>query len=449
MQNILGRRAVVIGSGIGGLSAAAVLVGYFEEVVILERDEIAPFIQSRPGTPQDRHPHGLLAGGLKTLDEILPGFRRGLAAAGAVSVNIAREIRIENPAIGAFPRRDFGLSLLFASRPLIEAVLRGRVLAFGNVSLWPRCRVVEIVEENRAVCGVRYDSGPARSQTLDCDLVVDASGRAGPTLLLLDALGWQRPEATEVRLEIGYSTAIVRFDARERPEWKVVVSEPNPPGSALKAVFVPLEGDRWYLTIADRRAVPRLESWDDFSEACSQLNMPTLSRLLRHAQPIETGRHFVFPGNRWNQFERLDTLPRGVLPIADSLCRLSPSYGQGMTSAVRQARLLLDALNGATAEPDPIAAAQAVFMRDVPAVIHAPWRMASGVDLAFPEARGKRPEHFEEHRRFQSMLVRAAVEDPVVHRAMVEVGQLLQPPTLFEEPHIRERIEMWSAKAAT
>jgi hypothetical protein len=55
------------------LSAAGVLARHFEEVVILERDNLPASAVSRSGTPQDRHPHGLLAGGLRALDEIFPG----------------------------------------------------------------------------------------------------------------------------------------------------------------------------------------------------------------------------------------------------------------------------------------------------------------------------------------------------------------------------------------
>ena len=61
----LGKRAVVIGAGMGGLTAAGALAQYFERVDILERDQLAATVRSRSGTPQDRHPHGLLAGGLR------------------------------------------------------------------------------------------------------------------------------------------------------------------------------------------------------------------------------------------------------------------------------------------------------------------------------------------------------------------------------------------------
>ena len=78
----LGGRAVVIGAGMGGLAAAGALAKYFERVDILERDRLTASIGSRSGTPQDRHPHGLMAGGLRALDQIFPGFESGLTAAG-------------------------------------------------------------------------------------------------------------------------------------------------------------------------------------------------------------------------------------------------------------------------------------------------------------------------------------------------------------------------------
>src|ERR1700759_5064600 len=68
----LGRRALVIGAGIGGVSGARAWSQSFERVDILERDRLTASAGSRSGTPQDRHPHGLLAGGLRALDQIFP-----------------------------------------------------------------------------------------------------------------------------------------------------------------------------------------------------------------------------------------------------------------------------------------------------------------------------------------------------------------------------------------
>jgi hypothetical protein len=65
---------------------------------------------------------------------------------------------------------------------------------------------------------------------------------------------------------------------------------------------------------------------------------------------------------------------------------------------------------------------------------------------AFPKTRGERPENFEKDQQFEAALFRAVVADPIVHRAMIEVGQLLQPQSLFHGPHIKQRIEAASAK---
>src|SRR5215831_14203379 len=84
MTGLLGQRALVLGAGIGGLSIAGVLASCFERVEVLERDLLAGSPGSRTGTPQDRHPHALLAGGLRALDELFPGFADDLLQGGVM-----------------------------------------------------------------------------------------------------------------------------------------------------------------------------------------------------------------------------------------------------------------------------------------------------------------------------------------------------------------------------
>src|SRR5262249_39336320 len=107
-----------------------------------------------------------------------------------------------------------------------------------------------------------------------------------------------------------------------------------------------------------------------------------------------------------------------------------------------------DVLQRAVAEPDPIAAVQAEFMAEVASVLETPWTMSTSADLAFPQTRGERPDNFAEGREFEAALFRAAVADPVVHRAMVEVAQLLQPHQRLGEPDLVRRIEAASVVQA-
>jgi 2-polyprenyl-6-methoxyphenol hydroxylase-like FAD-dependent oxidoreductase len=432
------------------LATAGALAKYFEQVEIFERDPLTTSPSSRSGTAQDRHPHGLLAGGLQALGEIFPGFESDLAKAGAVSVRVARDIRYEHPDVGVLPKRDFGLSLLCASRPLIELVLRRRAEAVANIALRPECRVTGIVPapSGAAVNSIRFDPGSGRSETLAADLVVDASGRGALTLTLLDALGWERPEVTEVGVDLSYATAVVPIPGNAPPDWKLVLTQPDPPALALHAFLIPAEDSRWMIAIADHSATARLETWDSFLEASRSLATPTLYNALCYATPPSGIRHYRFPASTWKHFERLPRLPRGVLPVADALCRFNPIHGQGMSSAAQQAQLLQDVLGRTATEPDPIAAAQAVFVAEVASVLETPWSMSTSADLAFPGTRGERPDNFEEAQQFEAALFRAVVADPLVHRAMMEVGQLLQPRSLLQEPAIMRRIEAVSTKAA-
>src|SRR5215472_7291892 len=446
----LGKRAVVIGAGMGGLVAAGALAQYFERVDILERDRLTSTVGSRSGTPQDRHPHGLLAGGLRALDQIFPGFKSDLAAAGAVPVSFAREVQFERPDVGVLPKRDFGILVFCATRPLIELVLRRRAEAVANITLRPASRVTEIVPAagGAGASGIQFVNRSGCSETLDADLVVDASGRGAPTLTLLAALGWDRPQMTEIGVDISYATVVVEIPPTATTDWKAVLTLPDPPHLAMHAVLVPMEDSRWIVAIADHGATAWIETWGAFLEASRSLITPTVYNALRYAEAPDGIRHSRFPVSTWKHFERLPRLPHGVLPVADAFCRFNPIHGQGMSSAAKQARLLEDVLHRAADEPDPIAALQSGFMAEVASVLETPWTMSTSADLVFPATRGERPDNFAEAQQFEAALFRAVVADPVVHRAMIEVAQLLEPRTRLQEPDIMRRIEAASRTGA-
>jgi 2-polyprenyl-6-methoxyphenol hydroxylase-like FAD-dependent oxidoreductase len=444
MSGKLGRRAVVVGAGIGGLSAAGALAKYFDQVDILERDQTPSCVETRPGTPQDRHAHALLAGGLMALNEIYPDFDLDLAAAGAVGVNVPADIRYEKPGIAELPQRDFGITMLSASRPLIESVLRRRALAAGNVALWSNCRVTAFlpaVGRNAVLGNVQFNVKSEPTRTLEADLVIDASGKGSLSQGFLRALGWERPPATRIGVDVNYSTAIVHIPSDLLLDWKIALTLPDPPLRPLNAVLLPAEGNRWMVSIADRGTTGPIDDWDSFLDASGQLATTTLKHALQHARPPSVIRHYRFPASVWTHFERLPRLPRGLIPLGDAICQFNPTYGQGMSAAAQQSRLLQAALANAVGDSDPVTAAQAAFMSGVGSILQTPWTMAANSDFAFPQTQATRPDNFAKSQDSQAALFRAIVNDPVVHRAFVEVGHLLQPYSLLRTPAIRERIQ--------
>ena len=159
MPGLLGRHAIVVGAGIGGLAAAKALSSSFETVTVLERDALPSAPIARSGTPQARQVHVLLRGGLDALIEFLPELATELERAGAVRVRVGSQGRLELPGFDPFPPRDLGFNYLSMTRPLLEFVVRRLIERQSNIALMSHCRVTHLLEspDRTAVTGVRYD----------------------------------------------------------------------------------------------------------------------------------------------------------------------------------------------------------------------------------------------------------------------------------------------------
>src|SRR5215469_2350929 len=141
----IGKRAVVVGAGMAGLAAARSLADFFERVIVLENDTLPKEAIHRPGTPQSKHLHALLAGGLQALSRLFPGFEEGLSEAGAVPLRMGYDDRIERPGYDPFPQRDLGILIYGMTRPLVEFTTRKRLREYRNVELRESCRAQQFI----------------------------------------------------------------------------------------------------------------------------------------------------------------------------------------------------------------------------------------------------------------------------------------------------------------
>ena len=200
----LGKRAIVVGAGLGGLSAARVLSDYFGEVLILDRDDLPGDASPRPGVPQGKHPHFLLGGGVRALQNLFPGFGTELMRAGAEPVDPGVDILYEVPGQKVFPRIKLGWSTYSLTRPLIERIVRRQVERLGNIKVRGGCRVLNIANESNVydASGIQYEMIDGRRETITSDLVVDASGNGSLTMEFLKSTGRKPPEETSMGVNI-------------------------------------------------------------------------------------------------------------------------------------------------------------------------------------------------------------------------------------------------------
>ncbi|MBV9654484.1 MAG: FAD-dependent monooxygenase [Acetobacteraceae bacterium] len=438
---LIGRSAVVIGAGMAGLTAARALADSFERVTVLERDTLPEAPAFRAGTPQARHVHVMLGGGVRALGELVPGWEPAMGAAGAARLLTAR-VRRELPGYDPFPPRDFGGRGFSASRTLIEHILRGEILRHPSIRMFGDCRVLRLLADDgrSSVAGVSYERAGGAVETQRTDLVVDASGRGTPTLAFLQASSGEVPAETVIGIDMGYATTTFDIPSDAGEDWDGVLHLPDAPRRARRALLMPIEGHRWLVGLAGHRDEKPPGDWDGYLEFARSLRTPTIYRAIRTARRAGPIVRFRFPASVRRHFDRLTRFPRGLLPVGDAICRFNPVMGQGMSVAAKQACVLRDLLTARSSAPDPLGGLAEAFFRDAEPIIDAPWEIAAIPDLVYPETEGERPPGFERSVAYATALRRLAAVDADVHRLTWEVQQLLRPASALRDPGLVERV---------
>jgi len=427
--------AIVIGGSIAGLLAARVLADHFERVTIIERDHLPDGPQPRKGVPQASHVHVLLVKGLQIIESLLPGFGQALTADGAVPVNWGSDARTFSFA-GWLPAFTGGSASLLCSRNLLEHHIRRRVLALPQVSVVQGVDAAGLrADDSGRMTGlaVRSRDDMRHTRVIEADLIVDASGRSSKLPDWLGALGYEEPRETAVNSFLGYSSRLYRPPANFKADWKALLVRDRDAQHARGAGIYAIEDGQWLVNLgASGKAYPPTDN-EGFLDFVRALPVPDLYDALAQAQPTSAINGYRRTENRWRHYERLKRMPDNVVALGDAACAFNPVYGQGMSIAALGALELGQAL-----ERDGLRPGFALrFQRRLAKLIKTPWTMATSEDFRTPITEGGRPSWVTRltHRYFDRVMA-AAVHDPVIHRAFMEVLQLLKPPTTLFSPRI-------------
>jgi len=447
---VIGEHAVVIGGSIAGLLAASAVADYYERVTIIERDRLPTGSEQRKAVPQGRHIHGLLARGLREMEELLPGIGDEMIDDGAPTFSLIADTHMASYG-HEIARVALGHGSVTASRPFFEGHVRRRVLALENVALREHCEARELVAGpgNRRIAGVVVTSkgeGGAEG-ALGADLVIAASGRSARVPAWLESLGYDRPPEAKLDVDLAYASRAYRLRPGALTDKMVLVGAR--PGRPCGMGMLAQEGGRWLVTLAgygEHKPPTEPGAFDRFlASVTPELALAALQEGEADGEIVSYG----FPGHLRRHYERMRRFPAGLLVIGDAICSFNPLYGQGMSVAAVEAVVLRDCLERGERR------LRRRYFRVAAKIVDQAWELATGADLGLPEVVGSQPRSVRLATAYAEKVREASGEDAEVAAALSRVVGLLKPPSHLMRPRIVRRVlgghrdgsPLWPGKA--
>ncbi|MDF2963615.1 MAG: squalene epoxidase family protein [Paenibacillus sp.] len=409
--------ALVIGGGIAGLLTARVLSDYYEEVLIVEKDNFTKKPDERTGTPQDFHPHRFTMRGKMIIGRLFPGYEDELLALGAPSVqnktvynmNQYGSVEVQNP------RDDIKFS-----RALLEWIIRRRVNELPNVRFLLKHDVIGLLTtpDHTAVTGIKVRErgllGPVK--TLVGDLVLDTCGRSSKLAKWLVDLGYDVPRPDLLKVALGYSTRRYKVPSRlthQLDKWDTINIAGQPANGTFTGVFSFIENHTAELLLYRPGGHYPPTDAEAYEQAAAQLPSPIIAEILHGLEPVTPPRGFRVPELYRHHYERMERWPSGLLVLGDSFCIYDPIFGQGMTVAAIEAEALEASLHEQRYDPKP--QFEQRLLPKIQEVIEPAWWLNCAADLLWEgvEYAGSEPlKGISFGRRYMDLYLKHATTGP-------------------------------------
>jgi len=215
---------------------------------------------------------------------------------------------------------------------------------------------------------------------------VDASGRDSQTPHWLADLGYTPPQETTIHAFAGYASRLYRRPAEAGAPWKTLYIRPAPTSSTRGGVIIPIEGDRWHVTLAGMGGDYPPTDEQGFLDFARSLPSSRLYEAIQEAEPLTKPYGYRRGENRMRHYESLPRYLEGFLAYGDSVSTLNPVYGLGMTAAALGSLALQHSLQTQRrmqAAGDLTGLAQS-FQRQLSRAVASTWHMVTREDRRWP-----------------------------------------------------------------
>jgi len=444
-------RIVVVGAGVVALGTAMLLAGDDHEITVLERDPDPPPGDpaeawerwQRPGLNQFRQGHVFLPGFRSVVEAELPEVAKALQAAGALRLNMIRDV---TPAAmtGGWRDGDERYDWLTGRRALVEAVLAAAAESTPGVEIRRGTAVVGLVTGSRARPGVPHVVGVRTrlGESIPADLVVDMSGRRSALPAWLRGID-ARPPAEELE-----DSGFVYYGRYFRSADGSIPAMRGPVGmdwGTITSLTLPADNGTWAIVLVtgskDTALRPLREAarWEGLVRG-----LPTVAHWLNGTPLDDEVQVMARLEDRCRGFV-VDGQPvaTGVVAVADSWACSNPANGRGASIGMLHALALRDQLRTAGLD-DPAAFADAFHAATAETV--EPWYRATlATDrhrLGEIEAdlRGTTYDPPDPAYQLEKSLDTAVDRDPDCLRATFDIRFVLQTPAqVFARPGLRDK----------
>ncbi|WP_409304194.1 NAD(P)/FAD-dependent oxidoreductase [Peribacillus sp. SCS-155] len=430
-------KAIIVGGGIAGKLFARVLSDFFKEVIILEKDQEPGGPVARKGAPQGEHLHALLHAGEYGLESLFPGINDRFVFGGAVKIDSTKDLAWFHH--GVWKLRFGGeFTSTLQTRPHLEWQIEQLTKQIKNISYLYNHTVKDFLysqEENR-IYGVTI-KGPDSSITdITGDIVVDASGVSSFSNRWLGQYGYTIPEE-KVRIGLSYISKDYELP-KEKRDWTIKLIYPSPPHDKIGGTISKVENDRYKVTlmgygneIKDKEV---LASEHAFQELSAKLPRPDIFKELKIGKALSPATIYRVPHIIWRRFDKTKNLPKGLLLAGDTVCRIDPVFGQGMTIATLQALALkrqLEKQPGFFSDDT-----ERIFQKKAAKIIKPVWNMVISEDFRYPFVKGKKPPGLGIQQWYTKQIFLLSSQNQNVYRRFITVMNLVKPAAVLFAPSV-------------